>query len=115
MASIATQSPKPTARITIMKTTPYTLFTTAIIGLTLAACAAPEPSASTPSSPAPNQTQQVKTKAYPLDTCIVTDNDLDSMGGEIVKVYDGQQIKFCCKPCVKKFEANQPKYLKKIK
>lgn len=97
-----------------MKTKPSALLTIAVIGLTLAACAAPEPSTTTQTSATPNQTQQVKTNSYPLDICIVTDNDLDSMGGEIVKVYDGQEIKFCCKPCVKKFEANQPKFLKKL-
>jgi hypothetical protein len=56
-----------------------------------------------------------KAKAYPLKTCIVTDNGLESMGGPVTKVYNGQEIKFCCKPCVKKFEANQAKYLSKIK
>lgn len=94
-----------------MKTTLHTLFTTALIGFTLAACAAPDTAQTTPVA-----TQAAaKTKSYPLKTCIVTDNDLDSMGGEIVKIYDGQQIKFCCKPCIKKFEANPPKYLKKLK
>lgn len=90
-----------------MKTTPLALLAAALLGFTLAACATPQTS--------PVSVQAAKTKAYPLKTCIVTDNDLDSMGGEIVKVYDGQVIKFCCKPCVKKFEANQAKYLKKIK
>ena len=52
--------------------------------------------------------------AYPLKTCLVSGNDLDSMGGPITKVYDGQEIKFCCKPCIKKFEANQAKYLSKL-
>ncbi len=57
---------------------------------------------------------KTKAKAYPLKTCIVTDNDLDSMGGEITKVYDNQEIKFCCKTCIKKFEANPAKYLNKL-
>jgi hypothetical protein len=54
-------------------------------------------------------------KPYPLKTCIVTDNALGSMGKVIVKSYDGQEVKFCCKPCVKKFEAAQAKYLAKLK
>jgi hypothetical protein len=53
-------------------------------------------------------------KPYPLKNCIVTDNELGSMGKIITKVYDNQEIKFCCKPCVKKFEANQSKYLNKL-
>lgn len=52
---------------------------------------------------------------YPLKTCLVTDNELGSMGKVITKVYDGREIKFCCKPCVKKFEGNQAKYLAKLK
>lgn len=94
-----------------MKTSLSALFTASVLGLTLAACASPE---TTQSSPAAEQTA-AKVKPYPLKVCLVTDNDLDSMGGEVVKVYDGQQIKFCCKPCVKKFEANQAKYLAKLK
>ena len=94
-----------------MKTKLSTLFTAAVLGLTLAACAAPEAAKPVPAT----AIVAAKVKPYPLKICIVTDNDLDSMGGEIVKVYDGQQIKFCCKPCVKKFEANKPKYLAKLK
>lgn len=51
------------------------------------------------------------TKPYPRDTCIVTDNKLGSMGPVVTKVYQGQEVKFCCQPCVKKFDANPAKYL----
>lgn len=53
-------------------------------------------------------------KPYPLKTCIVSGNELGTMGKPITKVYDNQEIKFCCKPCIKKFEANQAKYLGKL-
>ncbi len=53
-------------------------------------------------------------KAYPLKTCIVTENDLDSMGEQASFVYQGQTIKVCCKPCIAKFEKNPPKYLKRL-
>ncbi len=53
-------------------------------------------------------------KPYPLKTCIVTDNDLGSMGDEKVIVYEGQEIKFCCAPCEKKFRKNPAKYLEKL-
>lgn len=52
--------------------------------------------------------------AYPLKTCLVTGNELGSMGKPITKVYNGQEIKLCCKPCIKKFEANPAKYLSKL-
>lgn len=53
-------------------------------------------------------------KPYPKDTCIVTDNDLDSMGGPVTLVHEGQEVKFCCKPCIKKFNANPAKYLAEL-
>lgn len=53
-------------------------------------------------------------KAYPLKTCIVSENDLDSMGEQASFVYQGQTIKVCCKPCIAKFEKNPAKYLKRL-
>ncbi len=53
-------------------------------------------------------------KPYPLKTCLVSGNALGSMGKVVVKSYQGQEIKFCCKPCVKKFDANPAKYLAKM-
>ncbi|MBK1833537.1 YHS domain-containing protein [Roseibacillus ishigakijimensis] len=51
---------------------------------------------------------------YPADTCLVTDNKLGSMGDPVSKVYQGKEVKFCCQPCVAKFEANPDKYLQKL-
>jgi hypothetical protein len=36
------------------------------------------------------------------------------VGDAIAKCSDGQEIKFCCKPCVAEFEANQAEFLKKL-
>lgn len=58
---------------------------------------------------------RAKTKSYPLKTCLVTDNDLDSMGDKQGFVHDGQQIKVCCEPCIGKFKKNPAKYLAKLK
>lgn len=87
-----------------MKTKLTHLFTAALLGLTLAACSTAAPA-----------TAADKAKPYPLKVCIVSGNDLDSMGGPITKVHEGQEIKFCCKPCIKKFDANPAKYLAKLK
>lgn len=54
----------------------------------------------------------VQVQPYPLDYCLVTDSKLGSMGDPFSKVYDGLEIKFCCKPCVKKFEADKQRFLK---
>lgn len=53
-------------------------------------------------------------KPYTKNVCLVTDNALGSMGNPVTKVYDGQEVKFCCRPCVAKFEANPSKYLAKL-
>lgn len=52
---------------------------------------------------------------YPLDTCIVSENKLDSMGKPVRIVHEGQEIKFCCKPCIKKFKKDPAKYLVRLK
>ena len=54
-------------------------------------------------------------KSYPLDTCVVSGNKLGSMGKVITKTHDGQEVKFCCKPCIKKFDKDPAKYVSKIK
>jgi YHS domain-containing protein len=53
-------------------------------------------------------------KPYTSDTCILTDNKLGSMGTPVTKVYGDQEVKFCCKPCVAKFEKDPQRYLKKF-
>lgn len=53
-------------------------------------------------------------KPYSKDTCIVSDNKLGSMGTPVTKVYADQEVKFCCKPCVGKFEKDPQKYLAKL-
>jgi YHS domain-containing protein len=51
---------------------------------------------------------------YPLTTCPVSGGELGSMGEPIVKEYDGQEVRFCCAPCVPKFEAAQARYTEQI-
>lgn len=70
---------------------------------------APNTPETKPAAPAPTAP-----KPYPLKTCIVSDNDLDSMGEQTSIVYEGRVIKFCCQPCVAKFRKNPAKYLPKI-
>ncbi len=59
--------------------------------------------------------QKPKPKPYPLKTCIVTDEKLGEMGKPYVFVHDGQEIKLCCKGCLKDFQKDPAKYLKKMK
>lgn len=58
--------------------------------------------------------QEQAVRPYTLDTCVVMDSKLGSMGDPIVRVYDGQEVKFCCMPCVEEFESDPAFYLEKI-
>ena len=51
---------------------------------------------------------------YPLDTCVVSGEPLDSMGGPVVYDYGGVEVRFCCENCVKEFEAAPQAHLEKI-
>jgi hypothetical protein len=54
-------------------------------------------------------------RPYPYDTCVVMDHaKLGSMGDPITRVYEGQEVKFCCAPCVEEFEADPAKYMARL-
>ena len=53
-------------------------------------------------------------KPYPLTTCVVSGDKLGEMGAPYVYDYKGREIKFCCKNCVKDFNKDPAKYLKKL-
>jgi YHS domain-containing protein len=91
------------------ETTPMrtTLLATPLL-LLVAACAGSAPTSDAPTS------NSAAVIAYPLDVCVVTGNKLGSMGDPITKVYNGREVKFCCKPCVEEFEAEPAKYLAQL-
>ncbi len=53
-------------------------------------------------------------KSYPLTTCVVSGEKLGEMGDPYVFTHEGKEVKLCCKSCLKKFNADPAKYLKKI-
>lgn len=55
-----------------------------------------------------------KVKSYPLAKCLVSDEKLGERGKPYVFLQKGQEIKLCCKDCVKDFKKDTAKYLKKI-
>lgn len=59
--------------------------------------------------------KDAKAKAYPLETCIVSDEKLGSMGDPYVFTHEGQEIKLCCKSCQKEFKKTPNKFLNKLK
>lgn len=98
MAEVIIQNKKTKPNAHTMKTKLTTLLTTALLGLTLASC-----------------TTTSGAKPYPYDVCIVSGNKLGSMGTPIAKVHEGQQVKFCCEPCVEEFDENPAKFMAKLK
>ena len=55
-----------------------------------------------------------KLKPCTLKTCIVSGDKLGEMGAPFVYKYKGREIKFCCKGCLKDFNKEPDKYIKKI-
>lgn len=55
-----------------------------------------------------------KTKPYPLDTCLVSEEKLDSMGEPHVFVHQGREVMLCCKDCKGEFEKHTAKFVAKI-
>lgn len=56
---------------------------------------------------------------YPLSTCVVSGDELGSMGDVVKYAYkttEGKErdVLFCCKDCIKKFKKDPEKYLKMI-
>ena len=56
-----------------------------------------------------------KVKAYPLEKCVVSDEKLGSMGKPYVFTNDNQEVKLCCKDCLKDFKKDPAKYAKMVK
>jgi hypothetical protein len=59
-------------------------------------------------------TKGEKVKPYPLKTCVVTGEKLGEMGKPYVFTHEGREIKLCCKGCLRAFNKEPAKYLKKL-
>ena len=57
-----------------------------------------------------------KAKPYPLKTCVVSDEEIGQDPGmkPYVFTHQGQEVKLCCKSCLKDFNKEPARYLKKI-
>lgn len=85
----------------MLKHTVTILIALSVLGGSLVGCAA-------------DQAAKAKPKPYTLKTCVVTDEKLGEMGEAYTYVYEGREIKFCCKGCLKDFKKDPAKYVKKI-
>jgi len=56
-----------------------------------------------------------KPKPYPLQTCVVSGEKLGGdMGKPYVFIHQGREIKLCCQGCLKAFNKEPAKYIKKL-
>lgn len=52
-------------------------------------------------------------KPYPLSDCLMMGEKIDPTIP--AEVYQGQEFRFCCKGCIKKFRKNPDKYMAMLK
>lgn len=85
---------------------------TLLLAFGLASCSTtPAPAGAEPVAEEAPRKAPPKPKPYPLETCLVTGDDLDDMDERVSTIHDGQVFEFCCKPCLKKFNNNPSKYV----
>jgi len=53
-------------------------------------------------------------KTYLLTTCVVSGEKLGEMGKPYTFTHDGREVQLCCKNCLKDFNKEPAKYIKKI-
>lgn len=58
--------------------------------------------------------KKTEAKPYPSSTCLISNEALESMGKPVVLAVNGQEIKFCCKNCLKDYEKDKTGYMKKL-
>lgn len=66
-------------------------------------------------SAGPADGQSAKPKPYPLQTCVVSGEKFGGdMGKPHVFTYQNREIKLCCKSCLKDFNKEPAKFIKKL-
>lgn len=53
--------------------------------------------------------------SYPLKKCVVSNEDLGSMGKAVKVTHEGTDVYLCCKSCTKKFTAEAAKFTAMVK
>ena len=63
---------------------------------------------------AADEKKSAPAKPYPMETCAVSGEKLGGMGEAFVFVFEGQEIKLCCKDCKKDFDKDPKKFMAKV-
>jgi hypothetical protein len=51
-------------------------------------------------------------KPYPLDNCVVSNDKIDPQVPPLI--FNGQEYRFCCRGCIKKFNRDPEKYAARL-
>ncbi len=89
----------------------------AILGMGLNSCETSGTNSTSGESVASGTTESAQgegVKPYPLSTCLVTGEGLNSKGTPITFNHKGQEIKVCCPACQMAFKAQSKVYLAKL-
>jgi len=57
---------------------------------------------------------EVGENGYPLGVCVVSGEELGSMGDPVVYYHEGVEVRFCCDACIPEFEEDPEKFIVKI-
>ena len=95
-----------------MKSIPF-LFTISISLGIFASCSTQAPVPADDSNDTESNAS-AKADGYPLKVCVVSGEELGGMGEPYVHNHEGVTVKFCCKPCLKKFNKEPEVYLAKL-
>ena len=60
------------------------------------------------------QKAEEKKDTYPLETCVISGEKLGDHGKPYVFEHEGQEVRLCCKACLKDFNKDPEKHLEKI-
>jgi hypothetical protein len=52
---------------------------------------------------------------YPLKKCVVSNEDLGTMGKAVKVTHEGTDVYLCCKSCTKDFHKDAAKFVAKVK
>jgi len=95
-----------------MKSIPF-LFTISIsLGIFASCCTMAPPPADDSNDTESNASAKID--GYPLKVCVVSGEELGGMGEPYVHNHEGVTVKFCCEPCLKKFNKEPEVYLAKL-
>lgn len=53
--------------------------------------------------------------SYPLKKCVISDEELGTMGKAVKVTYEGTDVYLCCKSCLKDFNKEPAKFVAKVK